>query len=239
MKKALHIECAKGDIAPLVLMPGDPLRAKYIALNFLDNPILINKVRNMFGYTGYYRNQRVTIMASGMGMPSMSIYAMELFKYYDVQKIIRVGTCGARQKDEKLLDLVLGTKYWTSSNFALSLNNEKVNEVYSSSKLNRNILNATRRFGKTIRQGTIITMDVFGPYASLEAQQRNNPLDQNVIAEEMEGFGLVYIAHMLGRQATCIATIVDSPFCNEIIQPQDREKSLKDMILIALEAIIK
>ena len=104
-----HIESKKDEIAPLVIMPGDPLRAKYIAEKYLDNPKLVNKIRNMFAYTGYYKNTKVTIFASGMGVPSIGIYAYELFNFYDVQKIIRVGSCGSSKKGIKIKDTILAT----------------------------------------------------------------------------------------------------------------------------------
>lgn len=239
MEKALHIECDKNEIAPLVLMPGDPLRAKYIAKNFLDNPVLINKIRNMYGYTGYYKGVRVSVMSSGMGMPSMSIYALELFEYYQVQKIIRIGTCGALKSEQELLDIVVGNEFYTHSNFADSLYSEDVHITYPSSDLNNKIIEVSKALNKNTMVGPIITMDVFGPYASKEAQIKNKPQNIDALAEEMEGFALVYIANKLKRDATCIATVVDSPFKETVITPEDREKSLNDMITIALEAIIK
>ncbi len=239
MEKALHIEAKKEDIAPIVLMPGDPLRAKYIAKNFLENPVLINKIRNMFGYTGYYKGVRITVMSSGMGMPSMSIYALELFEYYGVEKIIRIGTCGALREDQELLDIVIGDSYYTNSNFADSLYNEDIHMIYPCEELNQKVIEVSNKLNKKIISGLINTMDVFGPYASKEAQEKNKPKADNLVAEEMEAFGLVYIANKLNKQATCIATVVDSPFKDTVITPEDREKSLNDMITIALEAIIK
>lgn len=238
MEKALHIECAKEEIAPLVLMPGDPLRAKYIAKNFLEKPVLINKLRNMYGYTGYYKGIKISVMSSGMGMPSMSIYALELFKYYGVQRIIRIGTCGALNPEEKLLDIILGSEFYTFSNFAKSLYNEDVHIVEASKSLNNCILNAANNLNKKMFVGTIITMDVFGPYASIEAKTNHKPEGVNAVGEEMEGFALAYIAKKLNREATCMATIVDSPYEKTVISPENREKSLNDMITIALEAII-
>ncbi len=239
MDRALHIEAKKEEVAPIVLMPGDPLRAKYIARNFLENPVLINKIRNMFGYTGYYKGHRVTVMSSGMGMPSMGIYALELFEYYEVEKIIRIGTCGALREDEELMDIVIGDSYYTNSNFADSLCDENVHMVYPSEELNNNLIKAAAELNKKSIVGTINTMDVFGPYVSESVQEKNSPKKYRPVAEEMEAFGLVYIANKLKKQATCIATVVDTPFKNEVVTPDDREKALNDMIKIALEAIIK
>ena len=239
MDKALHIEAKKEDVAPIVLLPGDPLRAKYIARNFLDNPVLINKIRNMYGYTGYYKGVRVTVMSSGMGMPSMSIYALELFKYYEVEKIIRIGTCGALRADEKLFDIVIGDSYYTNSNFADSLCNEDVHLIYPKGNLTQKIIETSQELNKNTIIGLINTMDVFGPYATDEAKEKNSPRKYNPVAEEMEAFGLVYIANKLNKEAACLATVVDSPFEDKVVTPEDREKSLNDMITIALETIIK
>ena len=114
----IHIKCEKEDIAPIVLMPGDPLRAKYIAENFLTEARLVTSVRNMYGFTGYYKEIRVTVMASGMGMPSMSIYAFELIHYFNVKKIIRIGTCGVVDESVKIPELILADNIYSESNFA-------------------------------------------------------------------------------------------------------------------------
>ena len=118
----IHIKCEKEDIAPIVLMPGDPLRAKYIAENFLTEARLVTSVRNMYGFTGYYKGIRVTVMASGMGMPSMSIYAFELIHYFNVKKIIRIGTCGVVDESVKIPELILADNIYSESKFAYSFN---------------------------------------------------------------------------------------------------------------------
>lgn len=237
--KAIHISCEKEEISPLVLMPGDPLRAKYIAQKFLVNPKLINKVRNMYGYTGYYKDKLITVMSSGMGMPSMMIYASELFKFYDVKKIIRIGTCGAGNKDEHLLDVVVGNKFYTSSNFSLSLTGELISTLTPSENLLNNILSSASENNKKVVLGTIVTMDVFGPYATEKAKKILIPDGLNVVGEEMEGFGLMAVAKLYNKEACCIATISDSEYISEVVSNEDRETSLDDMIKIALDAIIK
>ena len=126
-----HIGCEKQDIAPVVLMPGDPLRAKYIAENFLEDYKLVNTVRGMTAYTGYYKNKRITIFPAGMGMASMSIYAYELYKFYNVKNIIRIGSCGAYKPELKLFDIILSENVFSESNFALTLNNEENFAIYS------------------------------------------------------------------------------------------------------------
>ena len=138
-----HIESKKEDIAPIVLMPGDPLRAKYIAENFLENAKLINSVRNMLGYTGTYKGKRVTVFASGMGIPSIGIYSYELYNYYDVEKIIRIGTCGSFNKDIKLLDIILSSGAYCKSYFDVLLDGVDVDFVQSSGELNRQIMNTS------------------------------------------------------------------------------------------------
>ena len=135
----IHIESLKEDIAPIVLMPGDPLRAKYIADNFLTDVKLVNKVRNIFAYTGYYNNKRVTVFSSGMGIPSMGIYAYELYKFYDVKKIIRIGTCGTVNKNVKLLDVILATSSYSLSTFPLLFDLDTGKEYFSSVLLNKKI----------------------------------------------------------------------------------------------------
>ena len=135
-----HIESNLDDIAPVVLMPGDPLRAKYIAEKFLDNAKLINSVRNMFGYTGTYKGKRVTVFASGMGIPSIGIYSYELYKFYNVEKIIRIGSCGTYDKDIKMLDIILSTGAYCKSHFDELLDGVDIDFIQSSDSLNRSIM---------------------------------------------------------------------------------------------------
>ena len=200
-----HIESKKGDIAKVVLMPGDPLRAKYIAENFLEDAKLINTVRNMFGYTGKYKGRRVTVFASGMGIPSIGIYSYELYKFYDVEKIIRIGSCGSFNEDIKLLDVVLSSGAYCKSYFDELLDGVDIDFIQSSAELNK---------------------------------FRNNFPDMNFLAVEMEAFGLFYIANKLGREATALMTVVDSLYDKRSLTSEEREKSLNDMIEMALESII-
>ena len=140
-----HNEAKKEDIAKIVLMPGDPLRAKYIADNFLENPKLINSVRNMFGYTGTYKAKEITVFSSGMGMPSMGIYSYELFKFYGVEKIIRIGSCGAYDKNLNLFDTILVDQSYTEGNFAYTWNEENCHIAQSSKELNQQIEETAKR----------------------------------------------------------------------------------------------
>ena len=216
-----HIGCEKQDIAPVVLMPGDPLRAQYIAENFLENPKLVNEVRNMFGYTGTYKGKRVTVFASGMGIPSIGIYAYELYKYYDVETIVRIGTCGSFNKDIKLLDGV------------------DVDFIQSSDTINRKIMNHAKLKNVDLKYGKTITSDVFDLYCDDEQKFRGNFPDMNFLSVEMEAFGLFYIAKKLGREAGCLMTVVDSLFDKRSLTAEQRQNSLNEMIELALESIIE
>ena len=232
-----HIESKKEDIAPIVLMPGDPLRAKYIAENFLTDYKLINTVRNMFGYTGFYNGKRVTIFASGMGIPSIGIYSYELFKFYDVEKIIRIGTSGSSCKGIKVLDVVLSEGSFCKTYFDKLLDNNDIDYIESSEELNEKIIEIAKEKSINIKYGKTITSDVFDLYCDNKDDFRANfPQDEEFLAVEMEAFGLFYIAHKLGKEAACLMTVVDSLYDKKSLTSEEREKSLNDMIALALDA---
>ena len=233
-----HIESKKEDIAKVVLMPGDPLRAKYIAENFLEDAKLINTVRNMFGYTGKYKGRRVTVFASGMGIPSIGIYSYELYKFYDVEKIIRIGSCGSFNENIKLLDVVLSTGAYCKSYFDELLDGVDLDFIQSSNELNRQIMNKAKERQVDLKVGKTITSDVFDLYCDDENKFRNHFPDMSFLAVEMEAFGLFYIANKLGKEATALMTVVDSLYDKRSLSSEDREKSLNDMIEMALESII-
>lgn len=233
-----HIESKLEDIAPVVLMPGDPLRAKYIAENFLDNAKLINKVRNMFGYTGTYKGKKVTVFASGMGIPSIGIYSYELYNFYNVEKIIRIGTCGSFDKNIKLLDVILSTGAYCKSHFDELLDGVNVDFIQSSDSLNRAIINKAKINGISLNVGKTITSDVFDLYCDNKQKFRDNFPDMKFLGVEMEAFGLFYIARKLNKEAACLMTVVDSLFDKRSLSSEEREKSLDDMITLALESII-
>ena len=190
----VHIESKKEDIAEVVLMPGDPLRAKYIAENFLTDYKLVNKVRNMFGYTGYYKGKRVTVFASGMGIPSIGIYSYELYKFYDVKKIIRIGTSGSFNKDIKVLDVVLSSGAYCKTYFPKLLDGKEVDFITSSEGLNENIKTAAKLANIPLKIGKTITSDVFDLYSSSLDEFKSNFPDDDFLSAEMEAFGLFYIA---------------------------------------------
>lgn len=238
----IHIDVKdKSDIAQLVLMPGDPLRAKYIAENFLDDVKCVTSVRNMLGFTGFYKGKKVTVMGSGMGMPSMGIYAFELFHYFNVEKIIRIGTCGAVSPKANINDMILSDKVYSESNFAYTFNNYRERIVVADPSLNKSVMEAANELSLNgnLHVGMLTTMDVFGPYIDFERVLGRIPKNLDILGEEMEAFGLIHIANSMGRKATAIATVVDSKYSNVVLTIEQRQTSLNNMIKLALEAIIK
>ena len=233
-----HIGCEKGDIAKTVIMPGDPLRAKYIAQNFLKDYKVVNKIRNMLAYTGTYKGKEVTVFSSGMGIPSIGIYSYELFKFYDVEKIVRIGTCGSFNKDIKLLDVILSSGAYCKSYFPKLLDGSEVDFVKSSEEFNNIIKTKAKSIGIPLKHGKTITSDVFDLYCDDEDEFRKNFPDDNFLSVEMEAFGLFFVAQKLKKEAACIMTVVDSLYDKRSLSSEDREKSLNDMIEIALESII-
>lgn len=233
-----HIESKKEDIASVVLMPGDPLRAKYIAENFLEDAKLVNEVRNMYAYTGKYKNKLVTVFASGMGIPSIGIYSYELFKFYNVNKIIRIGTCGSFNKDIKLLDVILSKGAYCKTYFDKLLDGGSKNYIESSEELNRKIMNVAKVNNIDLKYGKTITSDVFDLYCDDEDKFRSNFPNDNFLSVEMEAYGLFYIANKLNKEASCLMTVVDSLYDKKSISSEERETSLNQMIITALESII-
>lgn len=237
--KPAHIASKKEEIAPIVVMPGDPLRAKYIAENFLSEAKLVNDTRNMFAYTGTYKGVRVTVMGSGMGMPSMSIYAFELFHFYDVEKIIRVGTCGGNVPELRVPDIIVADSAYNEGNFAYSYNGDPTHMAYPSKELNAKIISSAEELNIHTYVGTIMTTEQFSFYSDDEHVCARIPKNIRVIAAEMEAFALFHIADSLNKQAACILTVVDNKFSDEFLSQEDRERSLNESITLALESIIK
>ncbi len=229
-----HIKCNKEDISKIVLMPGDPLRAKFIAQTYLKDYKLVNSVRNMLAYTGFYKGKKITVFSSGMGMASMGIYCYELYKFFDVKYIIRIGSCGSTNKDVKLLDTILSTSSYTETNFSYTYSSVNVNEVNSSEYLNNIIINKN----KNIKRGKTVCSMVFDAYIDNQ-DEYNKRLPQNVLAVEMEAFALFYIAKLLNKEATCLLTVSDSLHDKKQISSSDRQLKLKEMIEIALEASLE
>jgi len=231
-----HNKANPGDIAKIVLMSGDPLRIKKIAEKYLDNPKLVNDVRNIYAYTGTYKGKEITVMAHGMGIPSMGIYAYELFKFYGVEKIIRLGSCGAYSPDLNLLDIILVDKSYTESNFSYELNNEKVNVVSSSKELNSILLDSAKKLDINLVEGNVMSTDCFDWYVK-DINVLLDRLPKDLIAAEMESFALFYLANMFNKEASCLLTVVDSHYKKEELSAEERESKLDKMSLVALESI--
>ncbi len=230
-----HIEAKKEDIAKTVLMPGDPKRAKFIAENFLDNYKLVNSVRGMTAYTGEYKGKKVTIFPSGMGIPSMGIYSYELFKFYDVENIIRIGSCGAYTKALNLYDVILVTESFSESSYALVQNNVKSCELKPNLELNQKIKEKAQELGINIIEGKVSCSDVF--YREDKDAYKKIYENHGCIAVEMESFALFHNANVLGKKAACLLTVSDSLVTKEKTTSEEREKRFTEMIEIALGLI--
>lgn len=232
-----HNKANLGDIEKTVIMPGDPLRAKYIAENFLTDAKLVNDIRGMFAYTGKYKNKPITIMASGMGMPSMGIYCYELFKIYNVENIIRIGSCGGYLPSLNLFDIVLANHVFSESNYALTLNNEDCHIAISNAELNNTIINTAKKDNIEIVYGNTVCLDCFDLYATDISQFLSRvPENFNPISAEMEAFALMYTAKLLNKKASCLMSVVDSKYIQNIATAEERQTGLNNMITLALDA---
>ena len=235
-----HNKASADDIAKTVIMPGDPLRAKYIAEKFFDYYKLVNDVRGMFAYTGFYKGARLTVMASGMGIPSMGIYSFELFHFYGVENIIRIGTCGSLDKDIKMLDLILVDRTFTESNYSQALDNVKCYDCESSSKLNSIIEETSKEMGITLPKRNTICNEIFDPYLpNIDTMLNIIPEDLHIAACEMEAFSLFYNAKREGKNASCILSVVDTLDDVEGLTPEERQYGVDTMIKLALESAAK
>ena len=235
-----HNEAKLVEIAKTVIMPGDPLRAKYIAENFLENYKLVNSVRGMYAYTGTYKGKEITVMAHGMGMPSIGIYCYELYKIYGVENIIRIGSCGAYWPELKLFDIILSEKVFSESNFALTLNNEDCHIVEANIELNNAITNTAKENNINIHIGNSVCTDCFDVYMTDVNQfLARVPEGFNPASAEMEAFALFYVAKILNKKAACLMSVVDSKYIKEIATPEERQTGLNNMIRLALDSSLK
>ena len=235
-----HNEANKGDIAKTVVMPGDPLRAKYIAENFMENYKLVNQVRGMYAYTGTYKGKELTVMAHGMGMPSVGIYTYELFKFYDVENIIRIGSCGGYKPELKLFDIILSENVFSESNYALTLNNDDCHIVSSSKELNNIIQNTAEESNVKMVTGNTVCTDCFDVYMTDVNKFLNRiPDGFDPVSAEMEAFALFYNAKLLNKKAACLMSVVDSKFIKDVATPEERQSGLNTMIKLALDSAIK
>ena len=235
-----HNEAKIDDISNIVVMPGDPLRAKYISDNFLINSRLVNSVRGIYAYTGLYKGKRITVMASGMGMPSMGIYSYELYKYYNVEKIIRIGSCGGYSPDLKLFDIILSENCFSEGNYALTMNNDDCHIVSSDVELNSIIEKTAKEDNIKITKGNTVCTDCFDLYMT-DANKflERVPKDFNPIGSEMEAFALFYTAKVLNKKACCLMSVVDSNYIKEVATPEERQTSLNNMIKLALDSTLE
>ena len=228
-----HISAKKGEIAPNVLLPGDPLRAKFIAENFLDNPVCYTEVRGMFGFTGTYKGVPVSVQGTGMGQPSISIYVHELFADYDVQKAIRVGTCGAVNKNTKLRDVILAMSACTDS----AINTQRFGGRHFAPTADFSLLlsayNATLAAKKNVQVGSVVSSDLFYD----DANAWKLWAEYGVLGVEMEAAELFTLAAKFGRKALAILTVSDNIATGESTTSAERESTFTDMMKIALEAI--
>lgn len=229
-----HNEAKLGDFAKTVLMPGDPLRAKFIAENFLEDARLVNNVRGIQGYTGTYKGKPVSVMASGMGMPSMAIYSYELFNFYDVDNIIRVGTAGVVKEDLKVRQVVFGQGACTNSAYQRQYNLPGTFAPICSFDLLEKAVKVARDMGIDPLVGNLYSSDIFYDDAgSLREWQK-----MGVLATEMEAAALYMNAARAGKNALAICTISDNPFTGEATTAEERQNTFTTMMKIALEIAI-
>lgn len=230
-----HNQASKEDVASLVLMPGDPLRAKYIAEKWLENPRLINSVRNMLGYTGTYNGIPVTVMGSGMGMPSIGIYSYELYDQYDVKAILRVGSCGAYSPDLHIFDVLLANDCWSSSSYAMQTSQDPSQIKKPSASLQEGIAEWAKKNNEVLHQSRIHSSDAFYHSDNTDAEEAQK---QGCTAVEMESFALFHNAEILNKEAACLLTVSDSfVYPEENTSAEEREKSFDKMITLALKSL--
>jgi purine-nucleoside phosphorylase len=235
-----HNNAEKNDFAKIVIMPGDPKRAELIATQYMENSRLVTSVRGILGYTGTYKGKEISVMASGMGMPSMGIYSYELFTTFGVEKILRIGSCGSYTEDLHLLDLILVDNSYTEGNYALTMNNENVHICASDKKMNDVIEETAKNLNINYKKGTVLCSEVFDAYMTDSSKLFERvPKDIVLIGSEMEAFALFYNAKVLGKKASCILTVADDHYHHEITTSEAREKSLDEMICLALNSAIE
>lgn len=231
-----HISAEKGDFAPTVIMPGDPLRAKFIAENFLEDVKLVTEVRNMYGYTGTYKGHPISVMGHGMGMPSISIYAEELYKFYDVKNIIRVGSCGAVLDDVHVRDVIIATGASTGSKINRQRFGDNDYAAVASYDDVAALVNAAKELDIPVKVGKIYSEDIF--YAP-DTNFFQTLKKFGFLGLEMEAAALFPIADLYGAKAGCILTVSDHILKEEYTTSEERQKTFTNMMKIALEAAIK
>lgn len=231
MTPTAHNGAVKGQIAKKVLMPGDPLRAKYIAETYLENPVLFTTVRNMFGYTGTYKGEEVSVMGGGMGMPSIGIYSYELFHFYDVDQIIRIGSAGALQDDVNLMDVVIGMGACTDSNYAYQYALPGTFALIADYGLVRRAVEVAEEQGTPVAVGNVLSSDVF---YNADASVNDKWRSMGVLAVEMEAAALYMNAAAAGKKALCMLTISDLIYKEGKLSAEERQLGFRKMMEIAL-----
>lgn len=227
-----HIAAKEGEIAKTVLLPGDPLRAKYIADNFLTNVTCFNTVRNMLGFTGEYEGKKISVMGSGMGMPSIGIYSYELFNFYDVDRIIRIGSAGGISDKVKLRDLVIGMGASTNSNYGAQFGLPGTFAPIADFELLQKAVNVATANGIHAEVGNILSSDVFyHPDPTFNDSWKR----MGILCVEMEAAALYMNAAYAGKQALCMFTISDHLYTGEALPAEERQTSFRDMMKVALE----
>lgn len=226
-----HITAREGDFAPTVLMPGDPLRSQYIAEHFLDDAVLVNNVRGVQGYTGFYNGKRVSVMASGMGMPSIGIYSYELFNFYGVEAIIRIGSAGMISPKLRIRDIVAGMSAYTDSGYARQFGFEGTIAPCCDYELLKKAVEYGASIGQNVVPGALFSSDIF--YDESDSATKLQKL--GVLAVEMEAAALYINAARAGKKALAICTISDNSFTGESLSALERQESFTQMMRIALE----
>lgn len=232
-----HISAKEGDFAKTVLMPGDPLRSKFIAETFFENPVLVNNVRGVQGYTGTYKGTKVSVMASGMGIPAIGIYSYELFSFYGVENIIRIGSAGAISDKLELRDIVAGLGANTNSNFAAQYGMPGTLAPTADFELLSTAVEAAKELGHGLKVGNILSADTFYDDLGMDAMKKWAKM--GTLAVEMESAGLYLTAARLGKRALALVTISDKPFTGEGTTPEERQNTFTQMMEIALETAVK
>ena len=233
-----HINATPEDFAKTVLMPGDPLRAKYMAETFLESPRLVNSVRGINGYTGTYKGKPVSIMASGMGMPSIGIYAYELYSFFGVENIIRVGSAGAMQESIKVRDIVMGMGACTNSNFASQYDLPGTLAPIASFDLLKLFVDEAEKMGLRYHVGNLLSSDTFYGDSTVESTTPKWA-KMGVMAVEMEAAGLYMTASRLNKKALAICTVSDHLITGEATTAEERQSTFNEMITLALECAAK
>jgi purine-nucleoside phosphorylase len=226
-----HITAKAGDFAKTVLMPGDPLRSKFIAEKYLQDAVLVNNVRGVQGYTGFYKDKRVSVMASGMGMPSIGIYSYELYNFYGVENILRIGSAGMVAQTLKVQDIVAGMSCYTNSNFGVQFGFQGSLAPACSFALLQKAVEAGKKIGVDVKVGSIYSSDTF--YDESEPLGKLQKL--GVLAVEMEAAALYLNAARAGKNALCLCTISDNPFTGEALSADQRQTVFTQMMEIALD----